>query len=297
MRFDPAVFGGDPARYFAQSEAAFDDIIEGAEKRVVWAGKAGDVTPWSILYVHGFSACAEEIRPVPDNVANGLGANLIYSRMTGHGRGNDAMAECDAEAWAADFAEALAAARMIGERVLIMATSNGCAITTAGLADPALRDAVAGLIFVSPCFEVKNPAAPLLTLPGAHVWAPWIAGKKRTFEVRNPDHGRYWATDYAMVSAIHVVKMAARARAVDHAGIMIPALFFFSDQDNVVRADTIRRIADAWGGPATLVNPELGPGDDVESHVVTGRVLSPSTVDFASLTMLNWAQELSQQEG
>lgn len=59
----------DPASFLAEREGAFDDIRPGDAARIIWAGAAGAVTPLSILYLHGFSAGPEEIRPVPDDVA------------------------------------------------------------------------------------------------------------------------------------------------------------------------------------------------------------------------------------
>jgi len=92
--FDPRKFGEGVQVYFESVESGFDDITPGVEKRVIWQdGFKEQRTPVSILYVHGFSATSEEIRPVPDRLADALGANLVYTRLTGHGRGGDAMAE------------------------------------------------------------------------------------------------------------------------------------------------------------------------------------------------------------
>lgn len=76
ITFEPGALGEDLDAYLAASEAAFDDIIPGTEKRIVWAGEPGARTDTVILYLHGFSATSEEIRPVPDQVAANLGANL-----------------------------------------------------------------------------------------------------------------------------------------------------------------------------------------------------------------------------
>ena len=90
-----------------------------AAKRIVWAGAAGQKTPLAVIYVHGFSASAEEIRPVPDEVAKALGANLFYTRLAGHGRSGDAMAEPLAGDWIEDMAEAMAILQKLsGERPL-----------------------------------------------------------------------------------------------------------------------------------------------------------------------------------
>ena len=96
------------------TEQQFPDIRPGAAKRILWAGEKGARTPLAIVYIHGFSGSAEEIRPVPDEVARTLGANLYFSRLAGHGRRPAAMAEPDAGDWIEDMAEAMAIGRRLG---------------------------------------------------------------------------------------------------------------------------------------------------------------------------------------
>ena len=76
----------DLVAWLSEREAKVPALREGAAKRIVWAETPGDQTDWAVIYLHGFSASAEEIRPVPDRVAAALGANLYFTRMTGHGR-------------------------------------------------------------------------------------------------------------------------------------------------------------------------------------------------------------------
>ena len=85
----------DVDAYLSTAEARFDDIVPGTHKRVSWFGIPGEKTPVAIVYIHGFSASSEELRPVPDLVAKALGANLYFTRLTGHGRGSAAMAGAD----------------------------------------------------------------------------------------------------------------------------------------------------------------------------------------------------------
>ena len=54
--FDASLLGDDIDAYFEREEAKFSDIVEGVQKRVVWAGDVGVKTPISVLYIHGFSA-------------------------------------------------------------------------------------------------------------------------------------------------------------------------------------------------------------------------------------------------
>ena len=161
-RYDASQMDADLDAHFARVEAKYGDITPGVEKRVVWAGAAGVKTPLSILYVHGFSATSEEIRPVPDMLAEALSANLIYTRLAGHGRSGDAMAEATVADWMRDVSEGILAAKRAGERVVILSTSTGGTLVTAAATDPDLMEDVAGLIFVSPNYGLNSPLAGLI---------------------------------------------------------------------------------------------------------------------------------------
>ena len=105
---------------------------------MICAGAAETKAPLSIVYLHGFSASSEEIRPVPDDVAAALGANLVHTRFKGHGRDGDAMAEGSVPTWMADAVEALAVARRVGKKVMIMSTSTGGTLAALALHRPEL---------------------------------------------------------------------------------------------------------------------------------------------------------------
>jgi len=169
-QFDEAKLDKGVSAHFAWTEAQVTGITPGVEKQVIWAGAPETQTDWSVLYIHGFSATAQEIRPVPDNVAAALGANLVLTRLQGHGRSGDAMAEGTVAGWMADTAEALAVARRVGKRVLVISTSTGGTLVSAAALDPELMQGVAGTVMISPNYGVNNPAAALLTLPAARYW-------------------------------------------------------------------------------------------------------------------------------
>ena len=117
---DKIMIGDDIDAYLAMREGQFDDIINGVEKQVIWAGEANVKTPLSIIYLHGFTASSKEIRPVPDRVAAALGANLYFTRFTGHGRQPSAMADATVARWMDDVGEAIKIGKQIGETVIIM---------------------------------------------------------------------------------------------------------------------------------------------------------------------------------
>jgi len=283
----------DPIAVLAEREAAFDDISPGTEARVIWAGGEGQDTDWVVLYLHGFSATSEEIRPVPDLVAQALGANLVYARLRGHGRGGEALGAAMAGEWIDDTGFFLDTARAVGDSVLILGTSTGATLAAHALADPEQAEAVAGIAFISPNFRLSNPAGMLLEWPFARHWVPLLVGEERSFEPQNDQHAMFWTTQYASVAAVSMGTAMRATRARDYSGVTTPALFLFADADQVVSASATRDFAAEWGGPVTLAAQDL-PSDGVDpyAHVIAGEILSPAMTEPVSQTILDWVLTL-----
>ena len=69
ITFTAASIGSDVDAYLAASEARIPDIIDGAQKQIVWADPAAKSrTPISLVYIHGFSASLEETRLDPETL-------------------------------------------------------------------------------------------------------------------------------------------------------------------------------------------------------------------------------------
>jgi len=80
--------------------------------------------------------------------------------------------------------------------------------------------------------------------------------------------------------------------AADLASATVPALFYFSPDDKVVRADRTAAVADRWGGPASVVTPVLGPTADPLAHVIAGDIVSPGQTAGAVAAILAWVRAL-----
>lgn len=292
ISFDPNSLGGDLDAYLAQEEARFSDIVPGAQKQVIWAGARGARTPLSVIYIHGFSASAPEIAPVPQQVAAALGANLYFTRLRGHGRDGAAMGEAEAGDWLEDMAEALAIGARLGERTLILSTSTGSTLAAIAATDSAAMARVAGIVFVSPNFRVNSAAAFLLRAPFARRWLPLLLGEERAFTPMNERHARYWSERYPLVALLPMAALVQHARSLDYGAVSTPALFYFSDADKVVDARETRRIAARWGGKVTIVSPDLTPADDPHAHVIAGDIVSPGQTGAAVQAILAWARGL-----
>ena len=292
VTFDPARLGDDLDAYFASVEADVPDLKPGTEKRVLWAGEPNTKTDIALIYVHGFSATSEEIRPVPARVAEALGANIVYTRLAGHGRAGDAMAEATVAAWMSDLSEALAAARKAGDRVVVLSTSTGGTLVTAAAQNPILMERVAGLAFFAPNYDLNSPFAPLIRWPAARYWMPYLVGERRAFEPRNALHAQYWTTEYPTVSVLPMGALIREVYKVDPADIQIPALFRFSMEDEVVRGDLTLAKAEAWGGPTVVSHPTLTAQDDPQKHVIAGDIMSPGQTEETVALLIDWIKGL-----
>ena len=102
----------DPEAYLRAQEAHFSDLRPDTEKTIIWADPVRKhKTPVAVVYIHGFSSCRQETAPLAELVAQALGANLFYTRLTGHGRTSEAMGEATVNDWLNDAVEALARRR------------------------------------------------------------------------------------------------------------------------------------------------------------------------------------------
>ncbi|MDG2490979.1 MAG: alpha/beta hydrolase, partial [Alphaproteobacteria bacterium] len=292
---DKFMIGDDIDAYLAMREGQFDDIIDGVEKQVIWAGEANVKTPLSIIYLHGFTASSKEIRPVPDRVATALGANLYFTRFTGHGRQPTALANATVGHWMDDVGEAIKIGKQIGETVIIMATSTGATLAAAAALDEAAMENIGGIIFISPNFAINSRAASLLTWPFARQWVPLVIGAEQQGIARNDLHARYWTMNYPTTA---LMPMAAIVAAVDQESfddVDIPALFYYSRQDQVVAPDKTAEFARSWGGASTTLIASLTADDDKFSHIIAGDIVSPNQTASAADHILAWIKRLQSR--
>ena len=291
ITFDATSLGTDLDAYLVKREAETPNLRAGLGREIIWAFPASKAkTPISIVYVHGFSASKGEVRPLPDLVAKALGANLYYTRLTGHGQDGAAMAAATVNDWVNDYAEAMVIGRAIGEKVLIISTSMGGGLTTWGLTQPALSENIMGAVFISPNYGVQAAGSEILTAPFGKQLANLIVGKERSFKPENELHGTLWTPVYPTDAVIPMAGLTALAAAQPVEQIKTPAFFIYSKTDKVIRPDLVEAIEARWGGPKQILAVEKN--DDPYSHVIAGDALSPSTTQPLADAIIAWAKGL-----
>ncbi len=254
-------------------------LVPGTEKRITWFGEHLQ-TPYSVLYLHGFSATRQETAPLAEIVASSLGANLYETRLTGHGREREQLTGVRAEDWLQDAVEALTIAARIGERIIVIGTSTGATLAAAMLGHPVM-DAVDTLVMISPNFAPRDTNALWLTRPAGPLIAKMLVGDTRSWEPHNEQQGRYWSTSYPTTSAIEMMRLVGLANRHMPAAIKQRLLMFYSVRDAVIAPAAALAVFQQTDAPQKAA-VEINDVGDPSHHVLAGDVLSgPTTQQIA----------------
>ena len=275
--------------WLATCEAKAGGVRDGCAKQVVWADGPRQ-TDVSIVYVHGFSATAGETRPLPDLVAGALGANLYFTRLTGHGQDGAAMGQARLTDWEADVQEALEIGAALGREVIVMGCSTGCTLLTTALARGA---AAKGVVHVSPNYGLRQRSArTLLQMPGVRRWGPWLVGRERAFAPISDAHAALWTTRYDTQAVFTMADAVRASLSSPIEKIATPAYFAYATTDQVVDPVKTNRVIRRWGGPVTRDLLVQGPEDDAMGHVMAGDVFSPRQTGPVADRIAAWAKAL-----
>ena len=292
--FNKDSLGIDLDKYLKNNEKNIPNIKQGVEKRIIWSGKKSKKTPISIIYIHGFSASSEEARPLPDMLANELKSNIFYTRLTGHGRDKDAMGKSSIKEWVKDLHEAIEIGTRIGNQIIIMSTSTGGTLSSIAAIETTLSKNILGFIFVSPNFGINHKLASLITWPLSEYWLSLIIGKTTESKARNDLNAKYWTLAYPTDALIPMAKLVKKIKKQDFTKVKIPALFYFSLDDKVVKADETQKFIQKWGGESYTHNVTMSDVDDKYSHVVIGDIISPNQTEYAFNIMINWIKNIKK---
>lgn len=270
----------DPAgleAYVEASEARFDDIVPGTERRILWADPSEPgPTDLAVVYLHGFSATNRETAPLTEELAGALGANAFLTRLTGHGRTPEALGGATGTDWLRDTAEAMEIGRILGRRVIVLGVSTGGTLATWAAAQPDWRDQIAALILISPNYRVRDRRAWILTLPWGRQLARLVQGPEYSFEPVNEEQRRYWTERYptrVLAEVIALTRLVDPALAAD---VRAPALVFVSPNDQVIDPTAVEAVFASLGSsPKELVH--VTDSGDPEHHVLAGDILSPGS--------------------
>lgn len=275
---------------FADQESREPDLVPGTERRVILYDE--DPTPYSVVYIHGFSASPVEVDPFPQIVASELGANLFQQRLAGHGLNDvDAMGEVTADDWYADALYALAVGMRLGEQVILMGTSTGA--TLISILASEYPDEIAAVVLISPNFGIQDRTSFVSTGPWGAQITGLVVGQYHEWEPLSELHGVYWTTRYPSSAIPQMLSLVRYAYRMEHRNIDVPLLHFSSPTDTVVRHERGVKVFDDWGTEEKeLILVE--DSADESQHVITGAIRSPNTTDRMAAQVVSFITSLSR---
>ncbi len=272
------------------SEATFTDIKPHNEKRIVWAGAAGQRTPWSVVYIHGFSASPLETAPMTDLVAKALGANTFYTRLTGHGRPGPAMGEASVQDWLADAQEALRMGQTLGDNVLVISCSTGATLAT-WLGVQGQNAQVAGHVFVSPNFGPKDKRAEIINGPWGQQIAFALQGENRGGPAESPAEDGAWTNRYPTRALFPMMALVQGVRESELSAFRAPLLVLYSEKDQTVEPEQTKA-AFARLGSANKTMQAVDYSEAKGQHVLAGDIRAPQATARMADSIIRWAQAL-----
>ena len=287
-RFDPPQVAELPEDLDAWLYQQESGVRPEVSRRIVWAGRPATKTPVALVYIHGFSATSQEIRPVPDLIAAWRGANLYFARLSGHGMDGASLGQARVSDWARDLAEAIAIGHRIGEKVVLIGTSTGGTLAALAARDPVLGPQIDGVVLVSPNFGLQARGSFLLRQPLARQWLPLLAGRERCFDPASDRQREFWTVCYPMVATLPMAALVAEAAGSNYAEAKQPLLVLWSDADQVVDPAAMQKALSNWGGQVTRLPVVTGPGDDASGHVIAGDIMSPGQTAPVATRINGW---------
>ena len=287
-RWNEPEIGSDVEAYLAARESGVSNLRLGEAKAVVWADpETRTRTPIALVYLHGYSADRHEVDPLVSRIAEPLGANVFYTRLTGHGRDGAAMAEATVEAWMDDVAEAVAVGVTLGDRVVLVGTSTGGTLAVWAAAREEVAGRVAALAVISPNFHLRDTSSRiLLWLWGAQV-AGLVVGAERCFEPQNAEQELHWTECYPTSALLPMMALVEHVRTMPLDGVTMPTLVAYSQEDAVVDPEETRLAFGRLGSSRKRL-VEISGSEDPARHVIAGDIMSPGTTDELARSILDF---------
>ncbi|PWV51842.1 carboxylesterase [Chitinophaga sp. S165] len=249
------------------------------EARIVWFDTLHNKTPYSVVYLHGFSASQEEGDPVHQAFAKRYGCNMYLSRLDGHGLDtSEPLLTMTATGLWRDAKEALSIGKALGEKVILVTCSTG---GTLGLKLAATYpNDVFAIINMSPNVAINDDLAFLANNPWGLQLAQLVHhGKYRESVPDNPEEDKYWYEKYRLEAVVELQNLIETTmEPAVFRSVKQPALnlYYFKDkehQDQTVRVSAILDMEKQLGTPPALKEAVAIPeaGNHVMGCYLTGK--------------------------
>lgn len=242
---------------FIKAQESRFEIKPDNEARIIWANdSAREMTDYSVVYLHGFSASQEEGDPVHYSFAQKFGCNLFLSRLDAHGlKSPEPLLDMTAEGLYNSAKQAYVIGKKLGKKVILMSTSTGGSLALKLASE--FPD-IAGIILISPNIEINDPKAWMLN----NHWGLQISRLFKGYYNVIPDttaiYAQYWNNRYRMEATVQLEELLETT--MKHSVFKkvtqpLLLLYYYKDeehQDPVVKVSAMKRMFEQVSTPDSL---------------------------------------------
>lgn len=264
-------------KFIAANEAKHN-VKPDNEARIVWNDSTKQKTPYSVVYLHGFSASQEEGDPVHLDFAKKFGCNLYLSRLADHGIDTtEQLLYFNGDRFWESAKEAMMIGKAIGDKVILMSTSTGGTVALM-LAGDYPRD-VDALINMSPNIAVNNGTIWIANNPwGLQIARKVVGGDYQVITDFDEPRLQYWNSKYRLeaVSALQEI-IEDKMNKSTFEKVKCPSLTLYyykneTEQDPTVKVSAMLEMNKQLGTPADMKVEKAIP--NAGAHVIGSRLTS-----------------------
>lgn len=281
---------GDIEKFVENNDADLP-IKKDNGSRIIWADELKkERTPYSLLYLHGFSASWYEGYPAHIKFAETFGCNLYLPRLASHGiETEEALLDMTPDRLWESAKEALMVACTLGEKVIIMSTSTGGTLGLKLACD--FPQYVDGLILYSPNIRINKGRAFLLSKP----WGLQIARKSNggKYRITNEDLGskdcQYWYCKYRMEALVYLQQLIdVTMKKKTYKNVTAPVFmgYYYKDennQDESVKVSAMLKMYTQLGTSPDLKVKKAFP--EAGTHVIVSELFSGALDEVVAETI------------
>jgi len=247
------------------------------EARIIWLDSSRQKTPYSVVYLHGFSASQAEGDATHRRFAKEFGCNLFLSRLADHGVDTtEALLQFTPDRVWESAKEALAIGKKLGNKVIVLSTSTGGTLALM-LAAEYPQDVFA-LINLSPNIAINDGAAFILNDPWGLQIARMVMGGKYRVTDASEEHAKYWNKTYRLESLTQLEELVESSMTdKTFKGVTQPSLTLYyykneEEQDPQVKVSAMLTMNEGLGTPVDLKVAKAIP--EAGAHVLGSSMTS-----------------------
>ena len=274
-------------------EKAVDGIKPDNEARIVWYDSAYTKTPYSIVYLHGFSASQMEGFPMHRDLAKRYGCNLYLSRLHSHGlEAKEPMLDLTVENLVNSAKHAIAIGEQLGDKVILLSTSTG---GTLSLFLAGGNEKIAGLIMYSPNIDIYDPLSDILSMHWGLQIARIVQGGDYYEWELDKERQKYWQNRYrveALPQLQELLEVTMTEETFESVTQPVFLGYFYKNdtvQDNTVSVSAMLEMYDELGTPESLKRKVAFPK---AGHHVIGSSLTSKDVPTVRKETFKFMEEV-----